>query len=428
MSKITIRKLLPCTIAFVLAIPIASVRAQITGGFNPIGGGLPGLSNPDLSGLGNILGNSGGPLGSDSSAGGLFGGGELGSVLKGGDLGSILGGGSLGGVLKGGDLGGVLSGGGGSSGGGGDLVSILQNYLQGFIKMATSAIGEAIGNVTGGSKTAEGTPKDPGLGDTLSHVTSAMKSNTGGLGLPDYAKSRDEALSGAKNSKNTAAILPFSGINLATLQPGQITFKTTLDFNNTVLGKDAQDRHVKAMEAITKSIGGVGQLSQASGQSAQKSAQAAQKSIQAAQSVAQVAQKSTSSASSAVSLAGKAKSAISTQDVVKFQAEQTGELANILAGVSTQLGGNSTQLASVSSELSELSNQQAQQSGQLKEISAINGDQAVSLRSVQVGQAVANVNLSDINQGNQGDRQRKLLESQADTMLLSFSNGFRLSR
>ena len=423
MSKSMIRKLLPCTIAFVLAIPIASVRAQITGGFNPSGGGIPGLSNPDLSGLGSILGNSGGPLGSDSSAGGLFGGGELGSVLKGGDLGSVLGGGSLGGVLKGGDLGGVLGGGGGSSGGGGDLVSILQNYLQGFIKMATSAIGEAIG-----SKTVEGTPKDPGLGDTLSHVTSAMKSNTGGLGLPDYAKSRDEALSGAKNSKNTAAILPFSGINVSTLQPGQITFKTTLDFNNTVLGKDAQDRHVKAMEAITKSIGGVGQLSQASGQAAQKSAQAAQKSIQVAQSVAQVAQKSTSSATTAVSLAGKAKSAISTQDVVKFQAEQTGELANILAGVSTQLGGNSTQLASVSSELSELSNQQAQQSGQLKEISAINGDQAVSLRSIQVGQAVANVNLSDINQGNQGDRQRKLLESQADTMLLSFSNGFRLSR
>ena len=421
MSKITIRKLLPYTIAFVLAIPIASARAQITGGFNPSGGGVPGLSNPDLSGLGNILGNSGGRLGSDSSAGGLFGGGELGSVLKGGDLGSVLGGGNLGGVLSG-------SGGSGSSGGGGDLVSILQNYLQGFIKMATSAIGEAIGDVTGGSKTAEGTPKDPGLGDTLSHVTSAMKSNTGGLGLPDYAKSRDEALSGAKNSKNTAAILPFSGINVSTLQPGQITFKTTLDFNNTVLGKDAQDRHVKAMEAITKSIGGVGQLSQASGQSAKKSAQASQKSTQAAQSVAQVAQKSTSSATTAVSLAGKAKSAISTQDVVKFQAEQTGELANILAGVSTQLGGNSTQLASVSSELSELSNQQAQQSGQLKEISAINGDQAVSLRSIQVGQAVANVNLSDINQGNQGDRQRKLLESQADTMLLSFSNGFRLSR
>lgn len=416
MLKSMIGKLLPCTIAFALAIPIASVRAQIIGGFNPSGGGIPGLSNPDLSGLGNILGNSGGPLGSDSSAGGLFGGGELGSVLKGGDLGSVLGGGSLGGVLKGGS-------GSGSSGGGGDLVSILQNYLQGFIKMATSAIGEAIG-----SKTAEGTPKDPGLGDTLSHVTSAMKSNTGGLGLPDYAKSRDEALSGAKDSKNTAAILPFSGINVSTLQPGQITFKTTLDFNNTVLGKDAQDRHVKAMEAITKSIGGVGQLSQASGQSAKKSAQSAQKSTQAAQSVAQVAQKSTSSASSAVSLAGKAKSAISTQDVVKFQAEQTGELANILAGVSTQLGGNSTQLASVSSELSELSNQQAQQSGQLKEISAINGDQAVSLRSIQVGQAVANENLSDINQGNQGDRQRKLLESQADTMLLSFSNGFRLSR
>ena len=421
MLKNRVIKIWPCTIAFVLAIPIASVSAQITGGFNPSGGGIPGLSNPDLSGLGNILGNSGGRLGSDSSAGGLFGGGELGSVLKGGDLGSVLGGGNLGGVLSG-------SGGSGSSGGGGDLVSILQNYLQGFIKMATSAIGEAVGNVTGGSKTAEGTPKDPGLGDTLSHVTSAMKSNTGGLGLPDYAKSRDEALSGAKNSKNTAAILPFSGINVSTLQPGQITFKTTLDFNNTVLGKDAQDRHVKAMEAITKSIGGVGQLSQASGQSAQKSAQAAQKSTQAAQSVAQVAQKSTSSASSAVSLAGKAKSAISTQDVVKFQAEQTGELANILAGVSTQLGGNSTQLASVSSELSELSNQQAQQSGQLKEISAINGDQAVSLRSIQVGQAVANENLSDINQGNQGDRQRKLLESQADTMLLSFSNGFRLSR
>ena len=420
-----VMKILPCTIAFVLAIPIASVRAQITGGFNPSGGGVPSLNNPDLSGLGNILGNSGGPLGSDSSAGGLFGGGELGNILKGGELGSVLKGGDLGSVLGGGNLGDVLSGGSGSgsSSGGGDLVSILQNYLQGFIKMATSAIGEAIG-----SKTAEGTPKDPGLGDTLFHVTSAMKSNTGGLGLPDYAKSRDEALTGAKNSKNTAAILPFSGINLSTLQPGQITFKTTLDFNNTVLGKDAQERHVKAMEAITKSIGGVGQLSQASGQSAKKSAQAAQKSIQAAQSVAQVAQKSTSSASSAVSLAGKAKSAISTQDVVKFQAEQTGELANILAGVSTQLGGNSTQLASVSSELSELSNQQAQQSGQLKEISAINGDQAVSLRSIQVGQAVANVNLSDINQGNQGDRQRKLLESQADTMLLSFSNGFRLSR
>ena len=108
MSKRTIRKLLPCTIAFVLTIPIASVRAQITGGFNPSGGGVPELSNPDLSGLGNILGNSGGPLGSDSSAGGLFGGGELGSVLKGGNLGGVLGGGSLGGVLKGGNLGNVL--------------------------------------------------------------------------------------------------------------------------------------------------------------------------------------------------------------------------------------------------------------------------------------------------------------------------------
>ena len=86
-----------------------------------------------------------------------------------------------------------------------------------------------------------------------------------------------------------------------------------------------------------------------------------------------------------------------------------------------------TQSKTVSSELSELSGQSAQQSGQLKEISAINGDQAVSLRSVQVGQAVANLNLSDINQGNQGDRQRRLLESQADTMLLTFSNGFRLS-
>ena len=55
MSKSMIRKLLPCTIAFVLAIPIASVRAQITGGFNPSGGGVPSLNNPDLSGLGNIL-------------------------------------------------------------------------------------------------------------------------------------------------------------------------------------------------------------------------------------------------------------------------------------------------------------------------------------------------------------------------------------
>ncbi len=127
MSKSTIKKLLPCTIAFVLAIPIASVSAQITGGFNPSGGDVPGLNNPDLSGLGNILGNSGGPLSSDSSAGGLFGGGELGSVLKGGNLGGVLGGGNLSGVLKGGDLSNVLSGG-GSSGGGGDLVSILQNY------------------------------------------------------------------------------------------------------------------------------------------------------------------------------------------------------------------------------------------------------------------------------------------------------------
>jgi hypothetical protein len=411
MSNNIMRKLIPYAIALVFAIPIAPAKAQMTGGFNP------NASDP-LSGLGSILGNSGGPLGGDPTAGGLFGGGGgLGDLGNLGNLGS--------------DLGGLTGGNSSSSGGGGDLVSILQNYLQGFIKMATSAIGEAIGSITGDGSNMAGNgsmPKDPGLGDTLSHVTTAMKSNTGGLGLPDYAKSRDEALTGAKNNKNKAVILPFSGINLATLQPGQISFKTTLDFNNTVLGKDAQERHVKAMEAITKSIGGVSQLSQASGQSAKKSAQASQKSTQAAQSVAQVAQKSTSSASSAVSLAGKAKSAISTQDVVKFQAEQTGELANILAGVSTQLGGNSTQLASVSTELAELSGQQSQQSGQLKEISAINGDQAVSLRSIQVGQAVANVNLSDINQGNQGDRQRKLLESQADTMLLSFSNGFRLAR
>ena len=146
---------------------------------------------------------------------------------------------------------------------------------------------------------------------------------------------------------------------------------------------------------------------------------------QAGQAIVQVVQKSTSSASSVVSLGGKAKAAISTQDVVKFQAEQTGELANIMAGVSTQLGGASTELTSVASELSELSGQSAQQSGQLKELAAISGDQAVSLRSVQVGQAIGNQNLSDINQGNQGDRQRKLLESQADTMMLGFSNGYR---
>ena len=408
------------TAAIALSIPISPAKAQLTGGFNPAGSvpGLGGLGLPDLgsgSDLGDLLGNSGGLFGGDPSAGGLFGG------INGGNLG-----------------GGLLNGVGGSSGGrsssGGDLVSLLQGYLQGFLKMAQNAIGEVVGGITGTgspgnttSASGAGTPKDPGLGETLSHVTAAMKTNTGGLGLPDYVKSREEAIATAKTDQNTAATIPFSGINLSTLQPGQIAFKTTFDFNNTVLGKEAQERHMKAMEAVVKSIGGVSQLSQASGQSAKKSAQASGQAIKAGQSVAQVAQKSTSTAATTVSLGSQAKAAISTQDVVKFQAQQTGELANIMAGVSTQLGGNSIQLSSVSSELSELSGQSAQQSGQLKEISAINGDQAVSLRSVQVGQAVANLNLSDINQGNQGDRQRRLLESQADTMLLTFSNGFRLS-
>ena len=418
MSKRIVIRVLIWTTAIVISIPISPAKAQIPGGFNPAGSvpGFGGLGLPDPGGgtdLGNLLGNSGGPLG-NSSMGGLFGG------INGGNLGNTS------------NLGGLLNGIGSGSSSGGDLVSLLQSYLQGFLKMAQNAIGEVVGGITGtgspGSNTASaGMPKDPGLGETLSHVTTAMKTNTGGLGLPDFVKSREDAIAGAKNEQNSSAMIPFSGINLSTLQPGQIAFKTTFDFNNTVLGKEAQERHVKAMDAVLKSIAGVSQLSQASSQSAKKSAQASQQAIQAGQSVAQVAQKSTSTASTVVSLGSQAKAAISTQDVVKFQAQQTGELANIMAGVSTQLGGNSIQLSSVSSELSELSGQAAQQSGQLKEISAINGDQAVSLRSVQVGQAVANLNLSDINQGNQGDRQRRLLESQADTMLLTFSNGFRLS-
>ena len=420
MSKRIVIRALIWTTAIVISIPISPAKAQITGGFNPAGSvpGFGGLGLPDPGGgtdLGNLLGNSGGPLG-NSSMGGLFGG------INGGNLGNTS---NLGGLLNG--IGSGSSSGGSSSGG--DLASLLQSYLQGFLKMAQNAIGEVVGGITGtGSPgNSAGMPKDPGLGETLSHVTTAMKTNTGSLGLPDFVKSREDAIAGAKNEQNSSAMIPFSGINLSTLQPGQIAFKTTFDFNNTVLGKEAQERHVKAMDAVLKSIGVVSQLSQASGQSAKKSAQASQQAIKAGQSVAQVAQKSTSTASTVVSLGSQAKAAISTQDVVKFQAQQTGELANIMAGVSTQLGGSSIQLSSVSSELSELSGQAAQQSGQLKEISAINGDQAVSLRSVQVGQAVANLNLSDINQGNQGDRQRRLLESQADTMLLTFSNGFRLS-
>ena len=420
MSKRIVIRTLIWTTAIVMSIPITPAKAQITGGFNPAGS-VPGFGNlglPDVGGssdLGDLLGNSGGPLG-NSSMGGLFGG------INGGNLGNTS---DLGGLLNG--IGSGSSPGGSSSGG--DLASLLQSYLQGFLKMAQNAIGEVVGGITGtGSPgNSAGMPKDPGLGETLSHVTTAMKTNTGSLGLPDFVKSREDAIAGAKNEQNSSAMIPFSGINLSTLQPGQIAFKTTFDFNNTVLGKEAQERQVKAMDAVLKSIGAVSQLSQASSQSAKKSAQASQQAIKAGQSVAQVAQKSTSTAATVVSLGSQAKAAISTQDVVKFQAQQTGELANIMAGVSNQLGGSSIQLSSVSSELSELSGQAAQQSGQLKEISAINGDQAVSLRSVQVGQAVANLNLSDINQGNQGDRQRRLLESQADTMLLTFSNGFRLS-
>ena len=409
---------LALTTTIVISIRISPANAQTTSGFNPAGS-VPGFGNlglPDVGGssdLGNLLGNSGGLLGNTSSTGGLF------SGINGGSFGNTS---NLGGLLTG-------IGNASSSSSGEDLASLLQGYIQGFLRMAQNAIGEVVGGITGtGSPgNSAGIPKDPGLGETLSHVTNAMKTNTGGLGLPDFVKSREDAIAGAKNDENAAVTIPFSGINLSTLQPGQIAFKTTFDFNNTVLGKEAQERHVKAMDAVVKSIESVNQLSQASSQSAQKSAQASGQAIQAGQSVAQVAQKSASTASNVVSLGSQAKAAISTQDVVKLQAQQTGELANIMAGVSTQLGGNSIQLSSVASELSQLSGQSAEQSGQLKEISAINGDQAVSLRSVQVGQAVANLNLSDINQGNQGDRQRRLLESQADTMLLTFSNGFRLS-
>ena len=404
---------LALTTTIVISIRINPANAQTTGGFNPAGS-VPGFGNLGFpaGGGSSDLGNSGGLLGNPSSTGGLFDE-SLGNTSN------------LGGLLTG--LGNASS-----SSSGEDLASLLQGYIQGFLRMAQNAIGEVVGSLTGtgspGSNTASaGLPKDPGLGETLAHVTTAMKTNTGSLGLPDFVKSREDAIVGAKNDKNAAATIPFSGINLSTLQPGQIAFKTTFDFNNTVLGKEAQERHVKAMDAVVKSIDSVNQLSQASSQSAKKSAQASGQAIQAGQSVAQVAQKSASTASNVVSLGSQAKAAISTQDVVKLQAQQTGELANIMAGVSTQLGGNSIQLSSVASELSQLSGQSAEQSGQLKEISAINGDQAVSLRSVQVGQAVANLNLSDINQGNQGDRQRRLLESQADTMLLTFSNGFRLS-
>ena len=94
-------------------------------------------------------------------------------------------------------------------------------------------------------------PKDPGLGETLSHVTTAMKTNTGGLGLPDFVKSREESIATAKTDQNTAATIAFSGVNLSTLQPGQIAFKTTFDFNNTVLGKESQEPAVPNSDLVS---------------------------------------------------------------------------------------------------------------------------------------------------------------------------------
>ena len=215
---------LTITAAIAISMPISPAKAQITGGFNPIEN-IPNFNNLGLpssgSDLNSILGNSGGILGGNNSGG-------LGGILGGdsGGLGSILGGdsGGLSGILGG------SSGGGSSGSSGGDLSSILQGYLKNFLQMAQSAIGDAVGNVVGGlvgGNTAPGsgsgsTPKDPGLGETLSHVTIAMKSNTGGLGLPDYLKSREEAIANAKTDQNPEAMVPFSGINLTTLQPGQI--------------------------------------------------------------------------------------------------------------------------------------------------------------------------------------------------------------
>ena len=212
---------LALTTTIVISIRISPANAQTTSGFNPAGS-VPGFANlglPDVGGssdLGNLLGNSGGLLGNPSSTGGLFDE-SLGNTSN------------LGGLLPG--LGNASS-----SSSGEDLASLLQGYIQGFLRMAQNAIGEVVGSLTGtGSPgSSAGPPKDPGLGETLAHVTTAMKTNTGSLGLPDFVKSREDAIAGAKNDENAAVTIPFSGINLSTLQPGQIAFKTTFDFNNTV--------------------------------------------------------------------------------------------------------------------------------------------------------------------------------------------------
>jgi hypothetical protein len=396
---------------FITAIPFAQAQTIPSALFLP-------NSNSSLGDLGGLFGNSN-SISTPPFIGNNGGSIDLGTLLGNRDpieslLGGITNGGAFGRDLN---LGGLLGGNGGGNIGG-DLVSILQSYLQKFIQMATNAIG------LGGNGNDAAT--NPGLGDTLAHVEAAIKSNTGGLALPDVGQARVDALKG--KPANLIVNTPFSGINLSTMQPGQITLRTTTAFNQTVLGKDAQERHLKAMDAIQKSMGGTNQISQGSTQIAGQVGQFSQQSGQVAQKLGAIAQTSSSSASNAVKLGQQAKSAISTQDVVKFQSQQYGELGNILAGVSNQLAGSSNQLAVVSSELAGLSSQSAQQAGQLKEVAAINGDQAVSLRSMQVGQAVANSNLSDLNQGQQGDRQRKLLEDQAEVMVLGFSQGFRVSR
>ncbi|BAY59314.1 hypothetical protein NIES2135_61910 (plasmid) [Leptolyngbya boryana NIES-2135] len=287
------------------------------------------------------------------------------------------------------------------------LIGQIQAYIQQFTKiLPTQAVLQSQ------------------VGEYLKHIETAIQRNQGSLGLPDPSATRSDILNTSPQTTNIDGLYP------AILEDGQITLRATNQFNQTILGGDAQKLHTQAMTSIAQSAADVGMISKNSLQVAQSVGQIAQGTQQFVQSSGQIAQTSMTQAGTVNTLAVRAKAAISTQDAIKFQAEQNGQIANILSGVSTQLAGHSSGLSSVATELSGISNQHGQASAQLEKIAAIQGDQAVSLRSIQVGTAVSIANLSDISQGMQGDRQRAEIARHDETASLTEanSNGFRMLR
>jgi hypothetical protein len=361
-----------------------------------------GWGNPNIGGLSNPLDglfNS-----ANSAVGGLFGNNGLGGILGGNS--------SLGGLLGGNSnaLGGLL-GGNNASASGNELIAVIQGYI--------NQIGQLVQNPLGFLNILN--EKLP-LGDSLAHIEQAIQANKGGMGLPDLAKTKADAMKSQQRMSTG-----YQTIDIFHLSLGQVLNRTTQSHTQTILGKAGQDLQIQGMQAVQKSIGTANQAVQGSSQTASQVGQFAQQSGSVAQSTAQVAKTSSQTAQQTTASAGKIQKAISTQDAIKGLGEQNAQISNILAGLSNQMGGSSNQLSTVASELSGLSNQTAQAAQQIGQVAAISGDQAVSLRNLQVTGAITNANLNEMNQIQHGQQRRESLERQSYA-LLPAAGFFRLSK